>query len=460
LRRWRGLPFPELGEWPGVLADRARLTERWRLGEELRAELRIQDGVSETLVGDLEALVADAPLRERRWSLLIEATRRSGRSSEALRVFERARSTLIDALGAEPGPSLQTLYRQLLNETAGASPDDGARRSTLPTPRTSFVGRHADLAVLDELLDRERLVTLVGAGGSGKTRLAIELGRRWLRRRAGPVWFADLTALLDPAGIASAVSTATGRTGPVESPDTAVSAAAAGGHALLIVDNAEHLLGEVASLVDDVLEAAPGARFVVTSREPLGLDGEVHWPVGPLSGGLAGDAVTLFVARARACAPNFSTDEEQLAEVAKLCTDLDRLPLALELAAARVGTLSPAELRRQLALHGDLPAAFSPPQGRRRPGRARWTSLGAALRWSTDALTTPVRSAFVRLAVLPDSFDLAAAVQLCGLGEGETLHVVESLHRKSLLETSSAPSGTRFRMLETVRRHAANELVL
>ena len=197
------------------------------------------------LVGDLEALVADAPLRERRWSLLIEATRRCGRSSEALRVFERARSTLIDALGAEPGASLQTLYRQLLNET-DASAGDVARRSTLPTPRTSFVGRDADLAVLDELLEHERLVTLVGAGGSGKTRLAIELGRRWLQRRAEPVWFADLTALVDPAGIANAVSAATGHTAPVESPDTAVAAAAAGEHALVIVDNAEHLLSEVA----------------------------------------------------------------------------------------------------------------------------------------------------------------------------------------------------------------------
>jgi predicted ATPase/DNA-binding SARP family transcriptional activator len=457
LRRWRGLPFPELGVWPGVLADRARLTERRRLGEELRAELRIEDGVSEMLVGDLEALVADAPLRERRWSLLIEATRRAGRSSEALRMFERARSTLVDALGAEPGPSLQRLYRQLLNET-DALAGDVARCSTVPTPRTSFVGRDADLAVLDEFLERERLVTLVGVGGSGKTRLAIELGRRWLRRRAEPVWFADLTALVDPAGIASAVSAATGRTGPVESPDAAVAAAVAGEKGLLIIDNAEHLLGEVASMVDDVLEGVPGVRFVVTSREPLGLEGEVHWPVGPLSGGLTGDAVTLFVARARACAPNFSTEEEQLAEVAKLCTELDRLPLALELAAARVGALSPAELRRQLAVHGGLPAAFGPPHGRPRPGRARWTSIAAALRWSTDALTTPTRLAFARLAVLPDSFDLAAAAQVCGLDEGETLHVVESLHRKSLLETSPAPTGTRFRMLETVRRHAATEL--
>jgi hypothetical protein len=240
--------------------------------------------VSDLLVGDLEALVADAPLRERRWCLLIEASRRSGRSSEALRVFERARSTFVEALGAEPGPSLQALYRHLLDET-DPSAGDAAWSSTLPTPRTSFVGRDADLAVLDELLERERLVTLVGAGGSGKTRLAIELGRRWLRRRAEPVWFADLTALVDPAGIASAVSAATGRTGPVESPDAAVAAAAAGEHALLIVDNAEHLLGEVADGRRRP-RGAPGVRFVVTSRA-AGARGE-SWPVGPLSGASPG----------------------------------------------------------------------------------------------------------------------------------------------------------------------------
>lgn len=458
LRRWRGLPFPELGEWPGVIAERARLAERRRVGEELRAELRLEDGLSDLLIGDLVALVADSPLRERRWGLLIEATRRSGRPAEALRMFERARSTLVDALGAEPGPALQAVYRQLLEETE-APARDGAPCSTLPTPRTSFVGRDADLAVLDELLERERLVTLVGAGGSGKTRLAIELGHRWLRRRAEPVWFADLTALVDRAGIASAIITAAmGRRPPVEYPDAAVAAAIDGEQGLLIVDNAEHLLSRVASMVDDVLESAPGVRFVVTSREPLGIEGEVRWPVGPLSGGLAGDAVALFVARARACAPSFPTDEEQLAEVAKLCTDLDRLPLALELAAARVGTLSPAELRRQLAVHGDLPAEVGPPPGRPRPGRARWTSLAAALRSSTEALSAPTRLAFDRLTVLPDSFDLAAAGQVCGLGEGEALLVVESLHRKSLLESSPTPSGTRFRMLETVRRHAATEL--
>jgi predicted ATPase len=322
------------------------------------------------------------------------------------------------------------------------------------------VGRGSDLAQLLDVVGRERLVTLVGPGGSGKTRLAIELGHRWCRARGEPAWFADLTALGDPSGLVGAAAAAAAlRPVPALTGGPAFAALLAGKRALLVMDNAEHLLDATAELVDDILDAAPSMRLLVTSREPLGIDGEYRWPVGPLSDGPAGDALSLFVTRARTYCPGFPDVPEQLADAAALCADLDRLPLALELAAAHVGVLSPAELRQRLAVHGDLPApAAASAPARPRTGRARWSSLGAALRWSTDALTAAERDAFRRLAVLPDSFSLTAAREVCQLADADALQALESLVRKSLLESSPTRDAARFRMLSTVRRHAAAEL--
>jgi predicted ATPase/DNA-binding SARP family transcriptional activator len=459
-RRWRATPFNELAAWPGVLVERARLEERFFLAEELTAELRLDLCPSDVLLGELEALVTRAPLRERRWWLLIEATRRAGRSAQALATFERARSALIDALGAEPGPALQALYRQLLDETAPillAPPVEPSPMATLPTPRSSFVGRAEEVRHVLDRVERERLVTLVGVGGSGKTRLAIEVGHRWSARHAQPVWFADLTALSDASGLAAAVAAAASLVPGLVTAGTANLAAELAGHrGLLVLDNAEHLLAAVADLVDRILDAAPSLRVVVTSREPLHIDGECRWPVGPLSGGPAGDAVALFLARARSRRPDFAGGNGLLTDVAALCADLDGLPLAVELAAARVDVLSPTELRQRQAAHGDLPVpAPDRAHPAPRPGGRRFSSLAAALKSSTDALSADQRAAFRCLSVLPDTFGLAAAAGVCGLDDEPALTVLESLVDKSLLTSAYRAESVRFRMLDTVRRHAA-----
>ncbi|MFN0026448.1 MAG: ATP-binding protein [Acidimicrobiales bacterium] len=459
LQKRRGIPFADLGDWPGVLVERTRLEERFCLAEELMAELRMEHCPSDSLLGDLEGLVARAPLRERRWWLMIEASRRAGRSAQALAIFERARTAMIGALGAEPGPALQAQYHQLLTETA---PIDSTTRwgpspvITLPVPRSSFVGRAVEVERLLGLIGRERLLTLVGVGGSGKTRLAIEVGHRWALQQAEPVGFADLTAVADPSGLVGAVAVAAGLgTGYGNAHPAELGAQLRGHSGLLVLDNAEHLLGGLADLVDQILEAAPFLRLVVTSREPLAVDGERRWPVGPLSGGPDGDAVALFLARAQARRPDFPCHVASLQDVTALCEALDGLPLALELAAGWVDVLSPADLRGRLRAEGDLPTAqlnrLSPSP---RSGGRRFTSIDAALRWSTETLPPELSIAFHRLAVLPDGFGLSAAGRVCGLSDEQVLPVIESLLDKSLVSSAYRGGSVRFRMLDTVRRHA------
>lgn len=469
LAMWRGRPFAELDDWPAAAVARAQLEERHRHAEERHAELCLRVQPSVDIVARLEALAVAEPLRERRWWLLVDALARGGRAAEALRAYERARTALVEALGAEPGPALQGLHRGLLDETAGpAGPLIRLRTGGLPRPRTGglprprarFVGRGRELDEITRALLGNRLVTLHGPGGCGKTRTAIEIAGRWCDERGGAVAFADLTAVGDPAQVARAVSAAVladstgGPPGDVDAAVLAVLLARCVAHEglLLVVDNAEHVAGGAAIVVDALLRGVPGVRVLVTSRLTLGVDGERRWPLGPLD---HVDAQELYLDRARARQPGLHDSPPMRRAVAELCARLDNLPLAIELAAARVDVLGPAQLVARLTAGEGLPADPHRPLG----GVARWSSLEAAVSWSIDALPSATRDAFTALSVLPDRFDLDVAAAVIGTGRDETLATLDALVDASLVVSSVDADTTTFTLLATLREQAERALL-
>ncbi|WP_067830207.1 ATP-binding protein [Actinomadura kijaniata] len=420
---WRGEAFADA---PGR-ATAHRLEERRLTALEDRLEADLASG--RDVVPELRGLAAAHPLRERLHALLMRALRAEGRPAEALSVFEGTRRTLAAELGADPSPDLAGLHRDLLT-AAPARP---------PAPLTGFVGRADEIAGLRGLLADARLVTLVGPGGVGKTRLAIEVTRRW----DGEVCFVPLAAVGEAAGLPLALLGALGLrdggllSGPGGEPVERLVTALGDRDLLLVLDNCEHLVEPVADLAWGLLSSCPGLRVLATGREPLGVTGEHLWQVRPLPGDAA---ERLFTERARAVRRGFVPD----ARVGRACRALDDLPLAIELAAARLRTLTLDELTDRLDDRlGDrlgLPGS--------RAGEARHRTLRAVVEWSWDLLTGDERRAAARFSVFAGGATAAAARAVCGLG------TPESLVDKSLLEFDNG----RFRMLETIRAYAAERL--
>lgn len=312
---------------------------------------------AEAAGGRLAALLAEHPAHERSAALLMDALAAQGRQADALSVYERVRGTVSDALGAEPGAALRERHLRLLRGERSAP---HAKAGTLPAPVSSFIGRDDDLARVDALLGDGRLVTVIGPGGAGKTRLAVEAARR--RGHRDGVWMIDLAPVAEPAEVVAAVLAGIELRGGaifearmrVEGDELDVLVDRfRGGANLLVVDNCEHLLDAVAQLVTSLLSQCPGLRVLATSREPLAVDGEALVPLGPLA--LPGpeddvarvrraESVQLFAARAAAVRPGFTVDATSLGEVVRVVRGLDGLPLALELAAARLRTMSLPEL--------------------------------------------------------------------------------------------------------------------
>jgi DNA-binding SARP family transcriptional activator len=362
-----------------VSATVARLAERRLAATEDRADAELRLGVTPSLVAELEGLVAAHPLREPLVAALMRALCAVGRRAAALTAYDRLRAGLADDLGVSPTPALTALHTQILrtdtDPPAGTGPPAARRPATnLRAQLTSFVGREPDLTTVLDLVLAHRLVTLTGTGGAGKTRLAVEVATR-LTATAGQlvegVWVVELAAVDEGAGVVPAVLAALGvrerallagaRPGqPVEPPVEQfqrVLGALAGRRAVLVVDNCEHLVGTAAQLVDGILAACPGVRVLATSREPLGITGEVLWPVEPLAVPPAGvgdepaalvgyPAVRLLVDRVRAVRPGFAVDAGSAAAVARVCRALDGIPLAIELAAARFRALAPKQVAR------------------------------------------------------------------------------------------------------------------
>ncbi|MBM7784545.1 AfsR/SARP family transcriptional regulator [Tenggerimyces flavus] len=442
LALWRGDPYADL---PDAGTAGTRLRELREVAVEERLAARLGAGDAPNAVAELEAAVKAEPYRERRWALLILGLYRSGRQAEALAALRRVRALLADELGVDPGPDLQQLEQrvlgqdpQLLLAEPRPSPPTGHR---LSKPISSFVGRERDVATLTNLLTQQRLVTLVGPAGVGKTRLTVEY--TVARDDHDGPWFVRLADVQRPDVVVPAVAEAIGLAGVTGDPLPLVVRALAETESLLVLDNCEHLVDPVATLAIELLNACPGLTILATSREPLDVDGESVLQLAPLE---AAAAVTLLVDRVRAMRPGWRPTDDELDEAHQLCAALDGVPLALELAAARTRTLSLGEITERLgnrfALLGSVPRGSLAPHA----------TLETAIAWSVDLLSPTDRAFLLRLWPFEGGFSLDAAEAVWD-GTGSALGSLSSLVSRSVVvaDTTSAPA--RYRLLETIRAY-------
>ena len=465
LALWRGPACADVGDQPGAMPEVARLEDLRQVAHEARIEADLALGRHADVIGELHELTRENPFRERLWYLLILALYRSGRASDALAAAREMRAAL-DELGLVPTPELRELERSvLLHDPAlavGEAPAAGAR--TLPAAATSFVGRDAEVERLAGMLvdPAVRLVTVRGSGGIGKTRLAVEVASAVRDAFPGGVIFVPLATLRDPALVLPTVAQRMGI--PDRSallPFAAIAREVAGRPTLLVLDNAEHLL-DAAPIVADVLAGVEALTVLVTSRAALRLRGEHDFVLNPLALPPRGagaepqvtdpaPAVTLFAERARVVRPEFELSVETAELAAEVCRRVDGLPLAIELAAARMRVLPLTELCRRLERPLDLLT------GGARDLPSRQQTLRATLEWSEQLLSDEARALLARLAVFAGEFELDAVEDVCGNGPAPVLGALEELVENSLVLRHGDSAG-RFAMLETIREHAEERL--
>jgi predicted ATPase/DNA-binding SARP family transcriptional activator len=458
---WRGRALTDVADVEILARESTRLEELRLVALEGRIEADIQLGLAAEVTGELEHLLAEYPLRERLWRLMVLALYHSGRQADALAAYRRVRTVLAEELGIEPGEDLRQLEQAVLRQQVPAA-SPRREQHNLPARLTTFVGREQELAALDGVLDRARLVTLTGAGGAGKTRLAVEFGAGAAGRFRDGVWLADLTGIADPGLVPPQVMEALGvrQTGEMPALE-ALRHRLQSAELLLVLDNCEHLLGACAALTAALLGGSAGLRVLATSREPLGVPGEAVFAVPPLAvppeeadaEALArAPAVQLFLARS-ALARAGHAEAAPVAVVARICRALDGLPLAIELAAARAGVLSAEEIEARLADKFRFLAYLRP------VGDPRHQALKAAIDWSYELLDPEERQGFRALSVFAGGFGLAAAAAVCcGGNEQAALDLVDLLVSKSLVVAEPAAGGSRYRLLETLRQFAAERL--
>jgi predicted ATPase/class 3 adenylate cyclase/DNA-binding CsgD family transcriptional regulator len=353
-----------------------------------------------------------------------------------------------------PERVVQLCHPDLCNEFPPLRISKAVISQRLPVQLTSFVGRQAELSQVHELLTQNRLVTLTGAGGAGKTRLAIEVAGRLSGEFGDGVWYVDLAPITDPELVPFTVARALRLPDqPGRSTMDTLTRFVADRQMLVVLDNCEHLLDANAALINALLATAAGLTLLTTSREPIGVEGEVSWRVPSLS--LADEAIELFTDRARRARPAFAVSDDNAAVVAEICARLDGLPLAIELAAARVRALSLAEILD--SLHD----RFRLLTGGARTAVRRQQTLRASVDWSHTLLTQPERVLFRRLAAFLGGFDFDAAQTVASGGEVERYQVLDQLTLlvdKSLVVADDSRGRTRYRLLETVRQYAAEKL--
>jgi predicted ATPase/DNA-binding SARP family transcriptional activator len=464
LRLRRGEPLIEFAYSGFADAERARLEELLLVAIETRVEADLVLGRHGELVGELEALCREHPLRERLRELLMLALYRAGRQAEALRAYTDARDYLVDELGIDPGPALRELEARILAQDPSLAAAGSAGFQAVPAPTatgnlreqlSSFVGRSAEVEELSEAVRSGRLVTLIGPGGVGKTRLAVETAAALREEHRDGAWLVEFASVTEPDGVAPAVVGALGAVaasliGP-PSPDSTVELIVrylAGRSLLVVFDNCEHVIDQAAALAETLAGTVPGLRLIATSREPLGVPGEVLVPVGPLA---LPAAVELFVDRARAVRPGFTADGRTRPVINDICRRLDGLPLAVELAAARLRSLTLATLAERLDDRFRLLTVGA------RTALPRQQTLRAVVDWSYDLLFEDERRLFARLSVFAGGCDLGAAEAVCAddqVPAGEILDVVSRLVDKSLV---AAPDA-RFIQLQTLWEYGRDRL--
>jgi predicted ATPase/DNA-binding SARP family transcriptional activator len=486
LALWRGDPLIDFQTEPWASAAAARLTELRLAALTERGQIALALGRHRDVAETLEPIVAADPTLEPLAALLMVALYRSGRQADALDVYTRTRDELDAALGLEPSVSLRSLHQRILRqdptldpvpaaETApvrllgrGTRAEDRAEPTTnLPSAIRPLIGRDAELHSLPMLLGTSRLVTLIGPGGAGKTTLAVATAVRAATGFPDGAMIARLAPVTDPAQVPVAVAEAISVPLDGAAADRDVADRLAGYLAhrqmLLLLDNCEHVIDAAAVLADGLLGRCPGLTVLATSREALAVPDEVQVLVGPLATapndippGRIGDfpATRLFLDRARARRPDLQIDEPDLLAIGRICRALDGIPLAIELAAARVAVMSPVDIADRL---GDR---FSLLTAGPRTAEARQQTLRATVDWSYALLTEREKLVFDRLSVFHGGWTLAAAESVVAdatVPSADVVDIVGRLVDRSLVIVEpGAPS--RYRMLETLREYAAEQL--
>lgn len=458
LSLWRGAAAADAYA-DGVRRELAHLDELRVFLLEERIEADLAAGHHGVLVEELESALAEHPYRERLRGQLLLALYRGGRQVEALDAYARARRIFVDDLGIEPGPELRDLQARILRQDAGLDAPAASVVLTgigLPAPPTPLVGRRLEVGAVASLLrlPEVRMLTLTGPGGSGKTRVALAAAEELAGEFRDGAHFVDLAPLAQAELVLGAIGQAVGvaEVGGQTLRGTLVEALR-GCEALLVTDNFEHV-SAAAPDVAELIAAVPGLTVLATSRAPLRLAVEREYPVLPLelpsqargtdpAGLVHNEAVALFKSRVQAVRPDFEVTSENASSVVAICIAVDGLPLALELAAARMKVLEPAALLPRLRDRLDLTARASDVPERQR-------TIRATIDWSHDLVGAPERRLYARLSVFPGDFSVEAAEAICGA----ELSTVESLVDSSLLHAG----GDRFRMLEAVRQHAGERL--
>ena len=474
LALWRGAAMQDVGLQESAAFDAAvtrleglRLTA---MEDRFDAEVTLGHGVD--LVPELTDLIAAHPLRERLVAALMRALVAAGRDSEALLVYQRTREALAEALGVDPSPELSALHVALLRGELGRRAQrwqEEGRKTNLRAELTSFVGRDADVAVVRELLAEHRLTTVIGPGGAGKTRLAKETARTLFGDLPDGAWLVELAAIGADGDVAQSTLAALGLRdallggAPNAEPMDRLIAAIREREMLLILDNCEHVIESVAAFADRVLGECQRLRILATSREPLGITGEALWLVEPLAlpeedagpGEIeSSPAVQLLWDRAGAVRKDLAADAHTLLTMARVSWALDGMPLAIELAAARLRTMSLDQLDHRLDDRFRLLTSGS------RTALPRHKTLRAVVDWSWELLTDAERMVLRRLAVFSGGASLEAAERVCAgdaVVQEQVLELLTSLTEKSLLLTEG-DGAPRYRMLGTIKEYARDRL--
>ncbi|MEV4072645.1 BTAD domain-containing putative transcriptional regulator [Nonomuraea fuscirosea] len=494
---WRGGAYAEFADEPFARAAVARLDEQRLVAEEELAETRLALGEHGLLAADLTDLVAAHPLRERLRAAHVRALYLAGRQGEALASHRDLRRRLAEDLGLDPGPELAALHQAILSRDPSLTPPPTRPRTNLPAPLTRLVGRDEAVTKVRALLRTNRLVTLTGPGGVGKTRLALAAANPNTRSAIatkrldggdsngegvgdggfdGGVWLVELASLGAGAGVVEVAEAIADVLGVRDDAPGGILERLPGtlraGRTLLVLDNCEHVVEQVATLADRLLRAAPGLRILATSQESLRIEGEALWSVPPLD---RAAAIELFTTRAglktTTTTPTSTgigtigagTDARDSAgvdaDVAEICARLDGIPLALELAATRMRVLTPRQLAERLDDRFRLLASGL------RGAPARQQTLRAMIDWSWELLSDDERVVLRRLSVHADGCTLEAAEEVCAEPGLDVLGLLARLVDRSLVtrtpahETGRGPAAEpRYRLLESVAAYCQERL--
>jgi predicted ATPase len=456
LGMWRGQALSSISDSPFAASAAAHWNELRLVAIEERARLELSCGRPRPLIAELEAAVAEHPLREPLVEMLMLALAADGRQVAALAAYRELRSQLVAELGIDPSPRLQVVERQVLQQdptvvlssptritSVAPGPESAERIVRLPHPVSSFIQRDDDVAAVEELMSSHRLVTITGPGGVGKSRLAIEVARRAASHVDG-VWFVALETVVDVARVPDALANSLRARGNDAS--SAIEERLRTADLLIVLDNCEHLGDELAHVIEEMMQRAPGVRCLATSQRSLGIPGEGRWPLAPLP---RATAVELFLERARDVAPRVEFDDMELIE--RLCGHLDDLPLAIELAAGRCGVLSVQEVTARLF---DRFSLLRDDGGTR---TRRHRALDATISWSYDLLFPDTQLALQVISGCSGGTSLngfEAIMDGLEIPQSEVLDLLTQLVDRSLVVADRSGSTTRYTALEGIRSFA------